>query len=1003
MVIVRSRDVQDIVEKLSSDKAKARDEGIKLLNTWLEGERSFNFCKFLGQGTAKLRPDEIPHSETWPFLISVLIQSTSLEISSSKRRMPKMVYAKTLRVVVQRAEDAKYSGKMLPLSHVVKPLFSHVWDVLSNVPSFQSEYGIILRHLLAVKDYGLQMRKRIYQNLVFLYIENVETSLNGNNTHHVSKEEVFRDEGKISRKLVECINSYLLNDGPNLGCRLLEIHNALQQFVFRFWLTTHDRILKDALMFYARLQLNLLRSADDGCSLVEQLLDVVCKDLDQGSMSSSSMPWGDGTKDDRFGALSSSHCGLVELAAVLFYRACLNTTQVILTEKRVKKEPAAVLLRDALIHGKWLWGAAFCCLTRNYHSRISKDLFLYWFEGIWMSFDRILNSANLEHAYDGLLWTLRSLQELSLVLLHPNITLEISSMSSSTLNEFINGWQLIWNTTVHGLPIYSNITAIVDAALVLLGNITSNDVINACVIPQDVWDLQLFKRPPSMPTLYFFICYFSRKNSHVDLRDILHLRKNLLRAALSHLNWKGSLTSKERMVLLLPPAVYALCTGQAPFTQCFKEFPLSSCSLDIPEALDDCHKIENPKHQSLHDFLDCSVEALTKIDSGSKAEVFKLLSNPVVHLPREISDQLLLEMETSILGSLVVEEIKERQLPDIFFQCSLLSNLLYGSFSTRKANVVFLSKLSQYVLLLLDHAVNIIQQDNDFRSLSCLSNDSACDETRSVVASIRSFLFSPLFNEWRYQNAMEFVSFGEVIQYVERLLKALVKLYQDYSQRIINVQSEVIVQDVAATDGIQSSLLCDSSKIRIMDVELDVNDDSVDVDILTAGKNITSGITFSAEKWKMGMVSLIACFFCVSQVITWDMLFNLLEDESDPKVRGKILHHLCQHPHWSSCTKFVQLVNLMNDMIEEHVRMKADCGNVLGAARSLLSTLSSLDAAGKENYGLYLRGDETKQCFQLLGNLVQKVAELDLDWFGRMALVDCICDLVLLSPKSARL
>ncbi|XP_050281112.1 serine/threonine-protein kinase ATM-like [Quercus robur] len=38
----------------------------------------------------------------------------------------------------------------------------------------------------------------------------------------------------------------------------------------------------------------------------------------------------------------------------------------------------------------------------------------------------------------------------------------------------------------------------VDAALVLLGNIISYDLINAYVIPQDVWDLRLFKRRPSV-------------------------------------------------------------------------------------------------------------------------------------------------------------------------------------------------------------------------------------------------------------------------------------------------------------------------------------------------------------------------------------------------------------------------------------------------------------------------------------------------------------------------
>ena len=57
--------------------------------------------------------------------------------------------------------------------------------------------------------------------------------------------------------------------------------------------------------------------------------------------------------------------------------------------------------------GKWLWNASFCCLTRKYFTCIGKELFMYWFEGIYTSFQRILNEANVGHAYDGLLWTLR--------------------------------------------------------------------------------------------------------------------------------------------------------------------------------------------------------------------------------------------------------------------------------------------------------------------------------------------------------------------------------------------------------------------------------------------------------------------------------------------------------------------------------------------------------------------------------------------------------------------
>lgn len=36
-------------------------EGIKFLNTWLEGERSIGFCKYVGKNTAELKPDEIRH------------------------------------------------------------------------------------------------------------------------------------------------------------------------------------------------------------------------------------------------------------------------------------------------------------------------------------------------------------------------------------------------------------------------------------------------------------------------------------------------------------------------------------------------------------------------------------------------------------------------------------------------------------------------------------------------------------------------------------------------------------------------------------------------------------------------------------------------------------------------------------------------------------------------------------------------------------------------------
>lgn len=46
-------------------------EGIKFLNTWLEGERSIGFCKYLGKKTAELKTDEIPHCNAMFMVIHI--------------------------------------------------------------------------------------------------------------------------------------------------------------------------------------------------------------------------------------------------------------------------------------------------------------------------------------------------------------------------------------------------------------------------------------------------------------------------------------------------------------------------------------------------------------------------------------------------------------------------------------------------------------------------------------------------------------------------------------------------------------------------------------------------------------------------------------------------------------------------------------------------------------------------------------------------------------------
>ncbi|KFK34114.1 hypothetical protein AALP_AA5G103600 [Arabis alpina] len=1028
--MVTSRDVHEVVSKLSSDKAKAREEGLKLLNTWLEGERSITFCRFLSQNTAKLKFDEIPNAETWPFLVKILLQCVSMEVSGSKRRMPKPTFAKTLRVVIQRAEETKFPGVLFPLLSMAKIIFTHVHDILSNTPSFQSEYGTILRHLLEIREYRFQMRKRTYSSLVLLYIERAEAGFcEKNSGQHSQKEEAFRyiltlqsllenppgdfpddlreeivnglihifssvrDEGKLSRKLIECVNSFLLKDGPNIGSLSLDIHNAVQQFVFRCWLTTHDKNLKEILASYGRLQLNLTRGSSESSSLVEQLLDVVTRELDHGS-SSSSASWGDSTKDDKFGTLSSYQNSLVELASHVLYRAVGNTTRPSLSEKRARRQHIASRLVEALTEGKWLWCAAFGCLVRTYGTRINNDLLIYWFDAICTNFQRLLEDASMRRSYDGLLWTLRSLQGLASGLLLPDTTMDISKSSVSS-NELDRGWQLIWSSLIHGLATFSSMSVIVDAVLMLLGSVISSNHINVGILPQEVWDHQLFRHIPSEPALYFIACYFSRMGCQGNLQDDLHLRRNLLRAVCAPLSWKGRLTLNERMVQLLPAAAFSLCSGFTTSLPLPKEHLPTPSEWDAYEVVNDVVKIDDVEQERKFGLFEYSVEVLTRVCSNS-SKISSCRVPDGVQLPLVLRDPLLHDMEIYFL-SITPEDSEKGPLSDIFIGCSLLCHFMHGSYITRKGkgSSSFFLKACQYLLESLDYAVEaVLKSLNDFQRLGPLGFGSDFNEKSSIVVSMRSLTSSPVFSNRRDQNLLA-TSYDAIFQSLENLLRSFAKVYGEYTEQSWNTQSDTVSS---------KSLALDSPEVgRIVDMDLDLAEDTKEIDLITAGGKSVPGMPVSTGNWKLGMISLIACFSPVLQFPTWDVLYSIMEKECDPKVLENILFHLCQLSCSTSMPKVNDLVIFLDGMLNTQVKLKRNCLNIVTALHVLLKNLSSsgMDSSGLgANCELSLKEGESCQVFVQLGAMVNKVSEFGLlGWFGRVRLINCICDFVLLNPQ----
>ncbi|XP_073048592.1 serine/threonine-protein kinase ATM isoform X17 [Primulina eburnea] len=1060
---VTSRDIQEIVSKLSSDKAKAREEGVKLLNTWLETDRSFGFCRYLSDKTSVLKPNEVPHSETWPFLVKILMQCASSEISSSKKRLPKSIFAKTLRIIVQRAQDDGCSekssksdvacrpaltcrkGKKNLLLHVAKSLFNHVWDVLKDVPSFQSEYGVILRYLLEVTYYRFHMRKRVYSNLVLLYMEKVETSLSTENFGQINpKEEVFRftltlhslienppgdipddlrdniisgfvgifshvrDEGKISRKLVECINTYLLKDGPNLGGKSLEIHQAVNHFVFRYWFATHDRSLKDSLICYAKLQVSLTRGVDDGSILLE-LVDVMSKELDQMSTSSTNSPWG-----EKCGIMTSSQFKVAELAALVFCRVCANTYKSPGTEKRARREHVVVLIKERVVEGKWPWHAALVCLIRNYSTRIRKDHLLFWFDNISANFERIINAATLKHSYDDLFWTLQSLLRLSLLMLFaaPN---EKSSQKlafpmnednenklhelSGPLYEVGKGWHVIWNCLMRSLPTFCNLTSIVDAAFMLLCSIMLSDTKDSYLVPLEIWDLRLFKRTLSMSALCFISCYFSRRTSLGDLQDFLYLRQNVLPAVLAILNLKEFTTLNERFVVLLPAAAYALSTGSTPLLyDASGLLPL----LYATEPMEELAKIE----ESPSDFLECSVEVLAKIDidSGPKVNLFNYCQN--VRLPLNLRDQLLHEMENHVLECIKEVEIDKMLLSEVIYTCALLSNFMFCSYSTRIREIPhFFSKLGESLLGYLNHAITIVEKYYNDGLSGCLEWNSIINNIDSMATSFKSFTSSPFLNNCQEKNIASSGFYFGIVQSSERLLKSLAKLYEGCSECRRNSQAKPGFPDLSDAHSIHDPLPLNSRKKLILDVELDMNGGSIDVDRLGIDGSQTTGSSISLVNQKLNFLSIISSFFPILSLSTWEIMFNLREKENDPQVLENFLCILSRHPHWSSCRHILDLVTSMTDVVNSYENLKFPCSYILDGICCLVTSLLQSNGVGTQNtVASSFTKRESEECLTSLGDLVTKVFDNSLfDWYDRAKLVNCICNFVLLRPQLAQL
>ncbi|KAG9138050.1 hypothetical protein Leryth_001298 [Lithospermum erythrorhizon] len=557
------------------------------------------------------------------------------------------------------------------------------------------------------------------------------------------------------------------------------------------------------------------------------------------------------------------------------------------------------------------------------------------------------------------------------------------SYSSHTEDKFFRWWRTIWSCLMHCLPIICTIDSIADAALTLVHNIIVRDTENSFALPAEFWDLQLFKRCPSISILRFLVSYFSRRAPQGDLTHALNLRRNLLRAVLPLLHLKEHHKLDEYLIAWLPSAIYALCAGYVPSGD------------SGPKDVDIWMAGEEWELEILPDAFECSIEVLAKIDHGPATQTAINESSHHLRLPRQLKVELCHEVEAYIIEAIQDFEIDTMLGSDIVFTCALFSNIIYCYRVTclGEKDSSFTSKICQHMSRLLNVSASIMQRTGDDSGCAFMASKLTPNCWHSLAVAFKCFLSSPLFSkEWNSESAIDIVFSRAILQCCETILKTLAGVFETCNDRgrvLDSVKNIPVSIDASVQDwGLVNNPMNEDR--ATFDVELDATEGSLDIG--HSSRNSSSSKFGSSVSPKIHFISIISSFFAVLPRMTWDTLFFLIEKESDQRVLCHLLLHLCQNPYWSSCQRLSNLVSSLHTVSDTMENIKFQSLNLIAAISSLLQSLLSLDTTSGERK-IASSGDTVNdQILVSLGKLVKTIAEdRCYDWLDRVRVVDCIC------------
>jgi ataxia telangiectasia mutated family protein len=154
----------------------------------------------------------------------------------------------------------------------------------------------------------------------------------------------------------------------------------------------------------------------------------------------------------------------------------------------------------------------------------------------------------------------------------------------------------------------------------------------------------------------------------------------------------------------------------------------------------------------------------------------------------------------------------------------------------------------------------------------------------STLSSFKSFLSSPIFNLSRVDNGVSSLVVKGVTELLDELLVAISQLFSQLSSLVNNFDGEnagkVLPISCVNSEDLNPIVDCKSS---VADMDLDVMD-SGEVDSVTTSGSGNMGNFLRPLEWKLELVRTISTFFSVLSLHTWEILYSLVEKESDVKV-----------------------------------------------------------------------------------------------------------------------